>query len=208
MKLNRQKGFDAITFMVVVLCMIAGFVIVTDFLALGPDETEVKIQLRQGEIPPNIIRVEDIKEIETIGEVKEVFGTYDFCSCDQTFISISLKRHWDSYRGKIKIVEFYIRGSTSNETFDYIFYKNIPPTNEMGKYSVDKILSFNEETVIVSYYEDSDFFDLISRLLLVMIITIVVGIISSLVMVAIGGILKLDITWTTKIYEYLKEDEK
>ena len=205
---QKQLIFDAITFIVVVSCAIAGLVITTDYLAIGPDETEVEIQLHQGEIPPNATKVADAKEIEAVGEIREVFGTYDFHSCDQIFVSVSIKRKWNETKGNTKIVEFYNRGIASDRTFDYIFYKDIPPTKELGKYSVGRISSFDGKNVTVSYYEDSGILDVFGKIFLIIVITGIFGIASCLIMIVLGRVLGMEMTWPEKINKYLEEDGK
>jgi len=137
-----------------------------------------------------------------------VFGTYDFHSCDQIFVSVSIKRKWNETKGNTKIVEFYTRGIASDRTFDYIFYKDIPPVKELGKYSVGEISSFDGKNVTISYYEDSGILDVFGKIFLIIVMAGVFGIASYLIIVVLGRVLRMDMTWPEKIREYLEENEK
>ena len=139
--------------LIIVMCAIAGFVTPLYLYDIAPDSKEISIQLRPGEIPPDAIRVFDMRDIETVGEVKQVFGTYDFYKCNQTYVSAIINKQKD-------IIEFSVRGinTTSNETFDYRFQKNVPNSDRlmvlMVSYSdAGNILLFNNENIVVEYYK-------------------------------------------------------
>ncbi|MCK5466529.1 hypothetical protein KAI56_03480 [Candidatus Parcubacteria bacterium] len=175
--MNYRKIFDTVGWIIIVICVIAGFVFVLNFFAQLPSEKEVEIQLLPGEIPPNTKRVFDIKDVEIIGNITEVSGTYDFYRCNQTFASVNIVK-----KSNVKIVEFYIRGTTSNETFDYRFYQDIPLVGGWGKYNIDSISSFNDEKVILKYYMDVGFASIVAIIIMAIIIAIVAGVIALLVM--------------------------
>lgn len=122
-----------------------------------------------------------------------------------TPISVSLGRHWDSYEGTIKVVEFYIRGTTSNETFDYTFYKEIPPIGNQKLYAINNISSFDENSVILNYYRDVSVFDFVGVFFSIVALTVIVGIVFSLLMMAIGKTMELEVTWLNKYLRGNKE---
>ena len=181
--MNYQKVFDTIGWTIVIVCVIAGFIIPLYLYDIAPDNKEITIQLLPGEIPSNAIRVFDVKDIETVGEVKRVFGTYDFYSCNQTYVSTSLNKQKE-------IVEFSIRGTTHNETFDYRFCKDIPLVLESFtiKYRTNNILLFNNENVVIEYYKDD--FGLLVSIFVGVILAVILGIISYLIMHGLEIILK------------------
>ena len=181
--MNYQKVFDTIGWTIVIVCVIAGFIIPLYLYDIAPDNKEITIQLLPGEIPSNAIRVFDVKDIETVGEVKRVFGTYDFYSCNQTYVSTSLNKQKE-------IVEFSIRGTTHNETFDYRFCKDIPLVLESFtiKYRTNNILLFNNENVVIEYYKDD--FGLLVSIFVGVILAVILGIISYLIMCGLEIILK------------------
>ena len=182
--MNYQKLFDAIAFVVIAICMIVGFITPLYLYDIVPDNKKVDIQLRPGEIPPDAVRVFDVRDIETVGEVKRVFGTYDFCSCNETYVSVLFNRQ--KY-----VLEFSVRGITSNETFDYRFQKSFSVSNEwMATYNkAGNILLFNNESVVMEYYKDT-FIDVIMAFVFGVIFAVILGIISYLLMSRLEIILK------------------